>query len=241
MTFSLRALRTERRSGRSLQPIVSIALALLALGLVGSASQAAAQTAPKSDDEKAFYSIGTGMANQLQMLKPLSDRELDLLVQGVRDAVRGRTLAVEQQEGATLVRALVKQRQEKAIELERAEAAAFLAAEAAKKGARTTESGLVYTEVRAGNGASPTATDKVRVHYHGTLRDGTVFDSSIERGQPRSSAQPRDSCWTEGVAMMKVGGKSRLVSRRRSVQGTGRRARSRPGPRSPSTSSCSRS
>ena len=143
MTFSLRALRTERRSGRSLQPIVSIALALLALGLVGSASQAAAQTAPKSDDEKAFYSIGTGMANQLQMLKPLSDRELDLLVQGVRDAVRGRTLAVEQQEGATLVRALVKQRQEKAIELERAEAAAFLAAEAAKKGARTTESGLV--------------------------------------------------------------------------------------------------
>ena len=79
-------------------------------------------------------------------------------------------------------------------------------------GAKTTESGLVYSEITAGDGASPGATDKVRVHYHGTLRDGSVFDSSVDRGQPAEFPLNRViKCWTEGVAMMKVGGKSRLI------------------------------
>ena len=63
-----------------------------------------------------------------------------------------------------------------------------------------------------GSGASPSATDKVKVHYHGTLRDGTVFDSSVERNSPAEFPRNRViPCWTEGVAKMKVGGKSRLV------------------------------
>lgn len=171
-----------------------------------------AQAIPQTDDEKAFYSIGAGMAAQLARANPISESELDVLVQGIRDAVRGKTLAVEQKEGATLVRTMLKQRTERAIEVERVAAADFLAAEARKKGAQKTESGLIYTVLKAGSGPSPTATDKVRVHYHGTLRDGTVFDSSVERDKPAEFPLNRViACWTEGVAMMKEGGKSLLI------------------------------
>ena len=192
-------------------PRARISFLSAALVLVFSATSHA-QGIPQTDDEKAFYSIGTSIASQLERAKPISESELDILVQGLRDAVREKTLAVEQNEGATLVRAMLEQREARAIEAETTAAAEFLAAEAAKKDAQTTESGLIYTVIKAGTGPSPSATDKVRVHYHGTLRDGTVFDSSVERGQaaefPLNRVIP---CWTEGVAMMKVGGKSRLV------------------------------
>jgi FKBP-type peptidyl-prolyl cis-trans isomerase FkpA len=76
----------------------------------------------------------------------------------------------------------------------------------------TTPSGLQITELRAGDGPSPKATDTVVVHYHGTFEDGSVFDSSVERGAkavfPLNRVIP---CWTEGVQRMRVGGKSRLV------------------------------
>src|SRR5262249_5310790 len=89
---------------------------------------------------------------------------------------------------------------------------AFLAKAAAEKGAVKTPSGLVYTEIKPGTGPSPAATDKVKVHYTGTLTDGTVFDSSVQRGQPASFPLNQViKCWTEGVQKMKVGGKSKLV------------------------------
>lgn len=168
--------------------------------------------APKTDDEKAFYALGTSLAQYLQQFKPISPRELELVIQGLRDVADDKVLAVEKNEGAQLIRTMAQKRQEKAAEMEAAAAASFLAAEAAKPGATRTESGLVITHLKQGSGASPTATDTVRVHYHGTLRDGSVFDSSIERGQPAEFPLNRViPCWTEGVAQMKVGGKARLV------------------------------
>jgi FKBP-type peptidyl-prolyl cis-trans isomerase FkpA len=87
-----------------------------------------------------------------------------------------------------------------------------LARAAAEPGAVVTPSGLVYRPLAEGKGASPTATDTVRVHYRGTLPDGTEFDSSIKRGQPSSFPLNRViKCWTEGVQRMKVGGKARLT------------------------------
>ncbi len=78
--------------------------------------------------------------------------------------------------------------------------------------ATTTASGLIVTIVRAGTGPSPTAADTVKVHYRGTLRDGTEFDSSYARNQPAVFPLGRViKCWTEGVQRMKVGGKARLV------------------------------
>jgi len=89
---------------------------------------------------------------------------------------------------------------------------AFLAKAAAEPGAQQTASGLVYREITAGSGASPKATDTVKVHYRGTLINGKEFDSSYARNQPAEF--PLNGvipCWTEGVQKMKVGGKSRLV------------------------------
>jgi FKBP-type peptidyl-prolyl cis-trans isomerase FkpA/FKBP-type peptidyl-prolyl cis-trans isomerase FklB len=89
---------------------------------------------------------------------------------------------------------------------------AFLAKAAAAAGATKTESGLVITTLTPGTGASPAADDTVKVHYHGTLIDGTVFDSSVQRGEPATfRLNGVIKCWTEGVQLMKVGGKSRLV------------------------------
>jgi FKBP-type peptidyl-prolyl cis-trans isomerase FkpA len=87
-----------------------------------------------------------------------------------------------------------------------------LARAAAEKGAVTTASGLVYNVLKAGTGASPAATDVVRVHYRGTFTDGKEFDSSYSRGQPASFPLNRViKCWTEGVQLIKVGGKSKLT------------------------------
>ena len=89
---------------------------------------------------------------------------------------------------------------------------AFLAKAAAEKGAIQTESGLVYKELVAGYGPQPEAGDRVQVHYHGTFIDGKVFDSSVERGRP--STFPLNEVipgWTEGLKMLKGGGKAQLV------------------------------
>ena len=86
------------------------------------------------------------------------------------------------------------------------------AAAAKDKGAVTTPSGLVYVSLKDGKGASPAATDTVKVHYRGTFLDGKEFDSSYKRNEPTSFPLNRViPCWTEGVQRMKVGGKAKLT------------------------------
>jgi len=88
----------------------------------------------------------------------------------------------------------------------------YLATAARADGATLTESGLIYTSLAPGTGPAPAATDTVTVHYHGTLPDGRVFDSSVDRGEPASFALDKViPCWTEGVQRMRVGEKARLV------------------------------
>jgi FKBP-type peptidyl-prolyl cis-trans isomerase FkpA len=88
-----------------------------------------------------------------------------------------------------------------------------LAATAAKEpGAQVTSSGLVFRSLKEGTGANPQSSDKVRVHYRGTFADGKEFDSSYTRGQPAEFPLDRViKCWTEGVQLMKVGGKAKLT------------------------------
>lgn len=201
----------SRGTGRDRAGRLGATLVLL-VGVVAAQIAGAQAGTPKTDEEKAFYAIGTALARNLQQFEPISERELELVLQGLRDVVGDKVLAVEQQEGGALIQTMTQARREKAIELEASAASAFLAAEAAKPGATKTESGLIITHIKPGTGASPAATDKVRVHYHGTLRDGTVFDSSVDRGTPAEFPLNKViPCWTEGVALMKVGGKSRLI------------------------------
>ena len=88
----------------------------------------------------------------------------------------------------------------------------FAQAAAKEPGAKVTASGLVYRSLQDGQGASPLATDKVKVHYRGTFPDGKEFDSSYKRNQPIDfPLNGVIACWTEGVQMMKVGGKAKLT------------------------------
>jgi FKBP-type peptidyl-prolyl cis-trans isomerase FkpA/FKBP-type peptidyl-prolyl cis-trans isomerase FklB len=131
---------------------------------------------------------------------------------GLTDGVLNRSRKVDMAQYASKIQELQVSRQAAAASVEKKASQAFLDKAAAEKGATKTASGVIVTTIKPGTGPSPTASDKVKVHYTGTLTDGTVFDSSVQRGQPATfPLSGVIKCWTEGVATMKVGGKSRLV------------------------------
>ncbi len=184
------------------------ALLAILLALPVLASSAGAQ---ESEEEKVLYALGVAVGQNLGQLS-LSAEELATVQKGIADVALGREPKVDMNQFGPKIQGFAKGRMDQAAAAEKTEAAEFLAKEAAKPGAKTTDSGLIITEMTPGTGASPGATDKVTVHYHGTLRDGTVFDSSVDRGEPATFPLNQVvPCWTEGVQLMKVGGKSRLV------------------------------
>ena len=165
----------------------------------------------KSEDEQVFYYLGTAMSRNLGTLN-LSAEEADQVVQGLRDALAGTAEELDDAVYGPKLNELGQQRMAAVAAKEAAAAKAYLDKMAAEKGAVTTASGLIYLEQQVGTGAQPAATSTVVAHYHGTLRDGTVFDSSKERGQPLTIPLDRViPCWTEAIAMMKEGGISKLT------------------------------
>ena len=180
------------------------------LGLATSAAFAAAP-GPATDDQKTFYALGVAMSQALATFT-LSESELEFVKAGLTDGVLKRPTKVELQAYGPKIQLLQQARSAAIAEGEKKAAAPFLAKAAAEPGATKTASGLVIITLKPGSGASPKATDKVKVHYHGTLTDGTVFDSSVQRGEPATFPLGQViPCWTEGMQQMKVGGKSRLV------------------------------
>ena len=166
--------------------------------------------APQTDEEKTLYAVGLVMQRSLRQFD-LSAAELEIVRRAIADAQAGKP-AVDLDEWGPKIQALVNARGERIVAREKETSAAYLAKAAAATGAVKTDSGIVYTETTAGTGASPTPTDRVKVHYRGTLIDGTEFDSSYARNEP--AVFPLGGvirCWTEGVQRMKVGGKARLV------------------------------
>ena len=167
--------------------------------------------APKTEDQKAFYALGVHLNKQLTVFD-LTPEEMKLVQQGMADAAAGKKLAAEPEASMQKLGELAQARMAKATEKQKALAKPFLEKAAAEKGAQKTASGMIYQEIKAGTGAQPKPTDVVKVHYVGTLIDGKEFDSSVKRGQP--AELPLNQvfpCWTEGVSMMKVGGKAKLV------------------------------
>lgn len=184
-------------------------LALIALVLAASVPALAAD--PKTEDEKTLYAIGLVMSQNLAPLG-LDDGELKVVLQGLTDGAKKAAPKVKLEEYGPKIQGLAQARAAKVADMEKARGKSFVDAEAKKKGAQKTKSGAVYQETKAGSGPSPAPTDTVKVHYKGTLMDGKVFDSSIDRGEPAEF--PLNGvipCWTEGVGMMKKGGKARLV------------------------------
>lgn len=179
--------------------------------LAGASAAVAAGPELKTDEQKTLYAIGLAVSRSLVPFN-LTDAELEFVKAGMSDRVNGTEQKVDLQTYSPKIQELRQARMSAAAAVEQKAGQAFLDKAAAEEGATKTASGLIITTIKPGNGDAPQGSDKVKVHYTGTLIDGTVFDSSIQRNEPAtfqlSGVIP---CWTQGIQLMKVGGKAKLV------------------------------
>jgi len=193
--------------------LLTISLALLAAGCQPQTTEVPVSSL--SDDEKALYAFGAAIGQQLEgqvRQLQLSPAEISAFERGLGDVISGRGAQIDGQLYESQFQALAEERLAAGAAASRAAAEGFMAEAASAPGAERTGSGLVIRTIKAGSGERPAAADKVRVHYHGTLTDGTVFDSSRERGQPAEFGLNQViPCWTEGVQRMQVGETAQLV------------------------------
>jgi FKBP-type peptidyl-prolyl cis-trans isomerase FkpA len=192
----------------------------LSLIAVGEARAQSTPPAPKpapapaanaSEQTKTLYALGVLLSGPLESFV-LSPAELDQVLAGVRDGVLKKSTIANPESYGPKVQELQNTRMAAAAARQKELGKAYLAKAAAAPGVTRTPSGIVLTSLKPGTGASPKASDEVKVHYEGKLVDGSVFDSSIKRGEPATF--PLNGvipCWTEAVQTMKVGGKSRIV------------------------------
>ena len=166
--------------------------------------------APLTDEQKTIYSLGLLMQRSLNQFD-LSPAEIDIIKRALTDAAAGKP-AIDLSEWGPSIEPFAVARRARVATREKVASATDLVKAAAEPGAVKTDSGLVFREVVPGTGESPKATDNVKVHYRGTLINGTVFDSSYDRNEPAVfNLAGVVRCWTEGVQLMKVGGKAHLV------------------------------
>ena len=192
-------------------------VALLGAVTVLSACDTAGTASLDTDDQKASYGIGLDMGRSLR--PAASHMDIDAFVAGVRDALEDAEPAVSREELDQILQEFSRkiteeQQAERAAQAERnqAEGEAFLAENGAREGVVTTESGLQYEVLEAGDGPRPTAADQVTIHYKGTLIDGTQFDSSYDRGEPATfGVSGVIQGFAEGLQLMPVGSRYRFV------------------------------
>jgi FKBP-type peptidyl-prolyl cis-trans isomerase len=193
------------------------ALALVAPALASAQAPKAAATAPaapvatdsKDLRVKASYALGLNMGKSFKAQNV--DLDPEGILKGLKEGLAGGGTMTEEQIREVMT-AYQAELSGKMASTAKASGEAFLKANAAKPGVKTTASGLQYAVVKEGNGPSPKASDTVTVHYTGKLVDGKVFDSSVERGQPASFGVGQViKGWTEALQLMKVGSKYQLV------------------------------
>jgi FKBP-type peptidyl-prolyl cis-trans isomerase FkpA len=185
---------------------------ILALVLGAALAAPALAQELKTDEQKTLYALGLILSQNLASFN-LSAADLDAVRAGLTDGILKKDPKIPLSEWGPRIQGLQASRLSVLAAAERKSGEAFLAKAAAEKGATKTASGLIITMLTTGTGPAPKASDTVKVHYQGTLADGTVFDSSLQRGEPITLplAGGVIKCWSEGVPLMKVGGKSRLV------------------------------
>ena len=194
--------------------IASLAVVVACSPQESSAPSAASSTETSSlqtDQDKTLYALGLVIGGNLSQFS-LTAGEVEHVIQGLRDSVTDAEPKVALNEYGPRIQLLAQERASAASSVEKQASEAWVAEQAGQPGAERSATGVVFIPITEGSGANPTATSTVRVHYHGTLRDGSVFDSSVERNEPISF--PLNGvipCWTEGVQKIKVGGKAKLV------------------------------
>ncbi len=175
------------------------------------AAPAFAADEPKTEEQKTLYAVGLLVAQSLSVFS-LTPSELEFVKQGLADAMSGKKPAVQLSVYSEKVQELARARRKALGDKMAATNKEYLDKAAAEKGAVKTSSGLVFLSLKEGSGAPPAPSDAVKVNYRGTLMDGTEFDSSYKREAPAELRLTNViKCWTEGLQMMKPGGKARLV------------------------------
>ncbi len=165
----------------------------------------------KSEDDKTLYAMGFMLGGNLARLK-LTDAELSSLYVGVKDSALGNKAGVDMGSYQPKIQALFKKKMEVVSKAQKEGGKKFFENFLKEEGVKKTASGLAYKIVKEGTGKMPKADETVEVHYHGTLTDGTVFDSSVDRGKTVSFPLNRViKGWTEGLQLVKEGGKIKLV------------------------------
>lgn len=160
--------------------------------------------------DKLSYAIGMSMASNL-MNSGLKNLDVDSFVKAFIDIMQNASPSMSPEEANQLIQEYFSKQQENMLTKNLEEGLAFLEENKKKEGVTALPSGLQYEILTEGNGPKPKATDKVRCHYHGTLINGTVFDSSVQRGQPAVfGVNQVIKGWVEALQLMPVGSKWRL-------------------------------
>lgn len=192
---------------------------LLALALAGTSVLAFASDPVKTlDSKEQKVSYGFGLMLGKRMSNDLPELEMDSFIQGVKDAFAGKAQLMTDEEVAALLSEFQREQQQKQMDKlkqmsdeNKAAGEAFLAENKNKEGVVTLESGLQYKVLTEGKGVQPGPSDTVKVHYTGTLINGEVFDSSVQRGQPVSfPVNGVIAGWTEALQLMPTGSKWQL-------------------------------
>jgi FKBP-type peptidyl-prolyl cis-trans isomerase FkpA len=170
------------------------------------------QIALVTDEDKTFYALGKLLGRNIRVFQ-LTPQQLEIVKAGIAEAVfKSQPERIDIDVYGPKVDELAKTRAKQAAVAEKARGNAYRATVAQEPGAETLPSGTIMMVERAGDGASPDATNRVTVDYEGRLIDGTPFDSSYKRGKPATFPLTGViRCWTNGIAKMRVGGKARLV------------------------------
>ena len=160
--------------------------------------------------EKVSYAVGMSIAESLKSQK-LDNLDLNMLKNGIEDVFENNTFKVDPSEANELIKSYMDEANNAAYGENKQKGIDYLKENQKRSEIKTTESGLQYEILTEAEGARPSSTDNVTVHYHGTLIDGTVFDSSVERGTPASfGVHQVIPGWTEALQLMNVGSKYRL-------------------------------
>ena len=188
---------------------------LLLLATLGAVMAVSAQTEIDLEDPKnqVGYSIGVNIGMNLMQQGITENVQVDAFMAGLSDAL-GDTVQMDEADMMAAIQSFVQQQQDaaqSALADNLAASEAFLDENGQQDGVVTLPSGLQYQVLASGDGESPSTTDSVLAHYHGTLTDGTVFDSSVDRGEPATFGVSQVIAgWTEALQLMKVGDKWRL-------------------------------
>lgn len=160
--------------------------------------------------DKVSYALGLSLGSNLQS-SGISGINIEKLTKGIKDVLEQNKTEISFQEAQTVINDYFEKLQSSVGEKALQEGQTFLAENGKREGVVTLPSGLQYQILNKGNGAFPNASDKVKVHYHGTLISGQVFDSSVRRGEPATFGVTQViKGWVEALQLMTVGSKWKL-------------------------------